>query len=243
MNEARARGREALWAWGIGFVALMVARYAVAPFVPFVAQNLKALAVLAFLYLPNHLMAQRGERFSDYGLSLAEWRRGLAWGLGVVALLLPVVGVAMWGLLEASRILPPAWGAVLGPFRGSYDFALRLPEGFAWAALTQGLVVALPEEFFYRGFLYQRLAAWFGDEARGRALWGGRLGPAFWWQAGLFAVGHLTEPYPWRLTVFFPALLFLWLRQRSGGLVAPIVAHAGSNLMVIFLEACFFGRP
>jgi membrane protease YdiL (CAAX protease family) len=39
---------------------------------------------------------------------------------------------------------------------------------------------------------------------------------------------------------FFPALLvfalgLLWLRRRTGGLVAPIVAHAVNNVAALFL--------
>jgi membrane protease YdiL (CAAX protease family) len=42
---------------------------------------------------------------------------------------------------------------------------------------------------------------------------------------------------PWRLATFFPGLLFGWLRARTGGVVAPAVAHALSNLLLLFLEA------
>ena len=42
---------------------------------------------------------------------------------------------------------------------------------------------------------------------------------------------------PWRLATFFPGLLFGWLRARTGGVAAPAVAHALSNLLVLFLEA------
>ena len=46
-----------------------------------------------------------------------------------------------------------------------------------------------------------------------------------------FALGHvLTEPNPGRLAVFFPALVFGWLRARTGGVGASIVFHALCNL-------------
>ena len=40
----------------------------------------------------------------------------------------------------------------------------------------------------------------------------------------------MTEPHPARLAVFFPALLFGWLRARTGGIGASVVFHALCNL-------------
>ena len=56
----------------------------------------------------------------------------------------------------------------------------------------------------------------------------------------LFAMGHLVSLQPWRLGTFFPGLLFGWLRERTGGLAAPIVLHALSNLFIATLEASFY---
>ena len=42
---------------------------------------------------------------------------------------------------------------------------------------------------------------------------------------------------PWRLATFFPGLLFGWLRARTGNVVAPAVAHALSNLLLVVLDA------
>ena len=49
--------------------------------------------------------------------------------------------------------------------------------------------------------------------------------------AFIFAVGHvLTIPHVSRLAVFFPALLFGWLRARTGGIGAGVLFHAMCNL-------------
>jgi membrane protease YdiL (CAAX protease family) len=51
-------------------------------------------------------------------------------------------------------------------------------------------------------------------------------------QAALFALIHVTvEPFPARLVVFFPALLFGWVRQKRGGIGAALALHAASNLL------------
>ncbi len=106
--------------------------------------------------------------------------------------------------------------------------------------IDQLFVVAVPEEFFYRGYLQPRLRdAWPG----GVTFLGARLGPAFWLTALLFALGHLAIFEVWRLAVFFPALLFGWMRERSGSVVGGALLHASSNLLMQVLDACFFGGP
>ena len=134
--------------------------------------------------------------------------------------------------------LPPPLAHLLGPYGITGGFVLRWPDKFPLKILDQLLVVALPEEFFFRGYLQQRLKLQFGG---GPSVFGVRLGGAFWLTQVLFALGHLVEPYPWRLAVFFPALLFGWLREKSGSLPAGILYHASCNLLVLVLEASFFG--
>jgi len=109
------------------------------------------------------------------------------------------------------------------------SFALALPPSSVSVALAQLIVVALPEEAFFRGYLQTALSDL--DEKRMRML-GVDLAPRAWLlQAGLFAVVHfLVEPHPARLAVFFPALLFGWTRAWRGGIGAALALHAMSNL-------------
>ncbi len=126
----------------------------------------------------------------------------------------------------------------LSPYGPRSALGLRWPERFPLHVLDQLLVVALPEEFFYRGYLQQRLESQLGQ---GRPILGIRAGRAFLLTQLLFALGHLVEPYPWRLAVFFPALLFGWLRKRSGTLLSGVLYHATCNLLVLVLEASILG--
>ena len=108
-------------------------------------------------------------------------------------------------------------------------FALTLPPHLANLALTQLIVVALPEEAFFRGYVQTALT----DLAKRRvSVLGVELAPGAWLlQAALFALVHfLVEPHPARLAVFFPGLLFGWLRAWRGGVGAAIALHAMSNL-------------
>ena len=43
------------------------------------------------------------------------------------------------------------------------------------------------------------------------------------------------------MATFLPGLLFGWVRERTGGLVAPVVVHALSNVFLATLEASFYG--
>ena len=89
-------------------------------------------------------------------------------------------------------------------------FVFRLPPSVFDEIAGQLVVIALPEEAFFRGFLQTSLdQVW---RPRWRIL-GADLGPGWLVAAAIFAVGHLlTIRHPARLAVFFPALIFGWLR-------------------------------
>ena len=110
--------------------------------------------------------------------------------------------------------------------RGSFVF--RWPPSPFDAVAGQFVVIALPEEAFFRGYLQTELElAW---PRKWRVL-GADLGLGWIASAALFAVGHfLTIPRPARLAVFFPALVFGWLRARTRGVGAGILFHALCNL-------------
>lgn len=95
-------------------------------------------------------------------------------------------------------------------------------------AVGQLALIALPEEAFYRGYLQTRLDdAW---AARLRIL-GAPVGLSLVLTSAIFALGHvLTIHDAGRLAVFFPSLLFGWLRVRTRGVGASIVFHASCNL-------------
>ena len=121
---------------------------------------------------------------------------------------------------------------------------LRAPGGDAVTAtrslswlfellLIHLLVVALPEEVFYRGYVQSRLAPLFRRRLR---VLGVDMGGHVVLASALFALSHLVAiPAPFRLAVFFPGLLFGWLRERTGSLVAPVLLHACSNVLLAVL--------
>lgn len=90
------------------------------------------------------------------------------------------------------------------------------------AIFVQLLLIALPEEVFFRGFLQARLDQHARLGRRWRLPLGLHLSPAIVATSAIFAVVHFVVGFaPARLAVFFPSLLFGWLRDRTGGIVAP----------------------
>jgi membrane protease YdiL (CAAX protease family) len=163
-------------------------------------------------------------------------RAGLALGglvlpgrLDAGAVARQVVHALAWATAFSAIVAVPyfvGWRAWWGP-RFSFSLSLRVGEA-ADEVLGQLLVIALPEEAFYRGYLQSRLDdAW---TPRWRVL-GASVGPGWLVCAAIFALGHVvTVPLPTRLAVFFPALAFGWLRARTGGIGASVVFHAFCNV-------------
>ncbi|MEM6789750.1 MAG: MrtC family glutamic-type intramembrane protease [Myxococcota bacterium] len=142
-----------------------------------------------------------------------------------------------WALVVGSLVFPLFWwGYTVWWDTGA--FVPRFPRAWLDQALGQLLVVALPEEAFYRGYLQTSLEDVWAN--RRRRVLGVELGWGWLASAAIFAVGHLlTVPHPSRLAVFFPALMFGWLRARTGGVGAAIVLHALSNLLSAFLADAY----
>jgi hypothetical protein len=111
----------------------------------------------------------------------------------------------------------------------SHPFVLRPPPDLLEFALTQLVVVALPEEALFRGYFQTRLTDAFPRTVR---FLGADVSiPALIGQAALFAIVHFVVDFsPERLAVFFPGLLFGWLRAWRGGIGASILLHAASNV-------------
>jgi membrane protease YdiL (CAAX protease family) len=213
------------------------------------AGNIAGVAAFLFIALPERRIHARGERWADFGLpwhgagSAATWRawlRGLRFALAVCAVVFPAFLLLFWGYGRALPHLPPWLSAHLAPYAAPPDPHWRLPRRFGLFALVQLLVVALPEELFYRGWIQTTWAAT-APGRRVRVL-GATLGAGFLATQVLFALGHLVVFQVWRLGTFFPGLLFGWARERSGGLAAPVLLHALSNVFIATLEASFYGR-
>jgi hypothetical protein len=109
---------------------------------------------------------------------------------------------------------------------------LQLDRSWIWMSIAvQLLLVALPEELFFRGYLQRRFARALG-ESPGSGGWL-RLTRSNLAASAVFALSHLVIGWnPMRLAVFVPSLLFGRLAERTGGIAGSVLLHAACNLMV-----------
>jgi membrane protease YdiL (CAAX protease family) len=168
--------------------------------------------------LPFALVTLAKRPYAEYGLTVenpGSWRFHVA---VIIVVFVPYV---------IGHYLFAHWTAGLG-------FHFRVPTGFATAAVDQVLLIALPEEFFFRGYFQTQL-----DRVCGRPheLLGAKWGVGLPVAAALFAACHVVYGGPVRLIVFFPGLLYGWLRARTDTILVPTFYHAGSNLLMQLMLA------
>jgi membrane protease YdiL (CAAX protease family) len=202
--------------------------------VPFIHENLHALVAAVFLVLPQVLLRQRGN-IERYGFTLARWRFGAAVAALAIALVLPLY---TGGFIAYNRFLcghRPS--LVIGSCWRMMHPILRFPPDFGMQIVAQLVVVALPEELFFRGYVQGRLEdAWVPQTRLG----GARVGAAWIVGALLFALGHYLVTFdPLMLTRFFPGLVFGWMYARTRSILAGTLFHAACNLLMDVLIPTF----
>jgi membrane protease YdiL (CAAX protease family) len=236
---ARPPVREALAVWAAVMGVLVAVRIAGIA-VPLLHQLVGALAVAAFLYAPIRPLEKRGQDAHDAGWRFDRIGADALWALLVCAIILPPFTLAFsWFVRELPRF-PPQYTSLIAPYVVAAH-PLRFSLGSDVLDLTGRVAgnaaVAFAEEFFYRGYLTLRFEERWTPRTR---ILGAPLGRAALLAALLFALGHLLEPAPWRLTVFFPALVFAWLRARTGTIVGAALCHFIFNVWLLLLERAAF---
>jgi hypothetical protein len=208
------------------------ALYNVGQSVGFVHRNLHALVALVFLALPQLVLRRRGN-IERYGFTTEPLGLGLAIAAAAIVVVLPLF---VGGFVVAVRVAcahAPLW--VPGScFRVAHPL-WRLPAQFPLDAAAQLVVVALPEELFFRGYVQGRL-----EDALPPTwnLAGARVGWAWILGAALFAVGHFAVTFePQMLSRFFPGLVFGWMFARTRSILPGTIFHAACNLLMAVLSA------
>jgi membrane protease YdiL (CAAX protease family) len=235
----RSPVREALSVWAAVMGVLAAVRIAGLA-LPALYQLVGALAVAAFLYAPVKLLERRGQDAHDAGWRFDRIGADAGWALLACAAILPPFTLGFWWFVRELPRLPPHVAALLAPYVGAaHPLRFRLgPQPWDLAGRIAGnAAVAFSEEFFYRGYVTLRLEERWPPSIR---FLGAPLGRAAVLAAALFAAGHLLEPAPWRLAVFFPALVFAWLRARTGTIVGAAICHFAFNVWLLLLERAAF---
>lgn len=197
---------------------------------------------ILFLVAALQLAQRQPDGIERYGLSLGGLLQPPEHApAGPLASILDL-GSALWRALPSALrelgfalrvaliVFPPFVFAFAAWHEPAHPFVLTWPKDLPAYLLTQLLVVGLPEEALFRGYAQSRLHEAFAERVR---VLGAELSlRAVLVQAVLFALIHFAvEAHPARLAVFFPALLFGWMRAARGGIGAAIFFHAACNLL------------
>jgi membrane protease YdiL (CAAX protease family) len=201
--------------------------------VPLIGHLGSALVAVVFLYAPSVVAWRRGEDLDDYGFHAAPVAKGLRTALGAMAVIFPIF---IAGYFVFYRVVCPSeLFKRLAPIGACLAHNTRLePGAFAEFVAVQAIVVALPEELFFRGCLLTLLEKRFPPKRR---LLGGGVGIALVLSAAAFALIHFPKDGdPRALATFFPGLLFGWMRSATGSIMASTITHASSNILVRVLD-------
>jgi uncharacterized protein len=207
-------GRAAARPWVVAFgatLALVLLLLALPPVAPAPAGTVRwnwgghLLALLGLAWVARSLVRRAGVSWPEMGFTLAQRRGSLRPALTTTVVVL-AVGAAWMGL-GRSRGPPPSLP--------TWVFEATLP-GLLEEPLFRGVLLALLDRAFV---------------AR-RHFFGVSLG----WSAAVvtlvFVALHGTDAG--RLAAVLPAaLLYLWLRARTGSLLLPVVVHNLWNLSVL----------
>lgn len=171
------------------------------------------LAPILLLYLPLavYLFTKRPIDFIDR--NWFSFLKGVgAFLLTILLVFPPYIAVAHYWMLHVFN------------YQG---FSAAPASVFFGSAFYQVLLVALPEEFFFRGYFQSTLNRAFEKKW---VFFNFRFGWGFILTALIFAFAHSVIYLKWwHFSIFFPALLFGFLRERTGSITAPVLFHAFCN--------------
>ena len=238
VDAARQAKRDALLTYAV--VAVLVAGLVqINITLPAVGHLGSALVAVLFLYAPVYVAWRREEELDDYGFHVEPLKKGLAFAaLGFFVVFPLFIGgyIAFYEIACDS-----AWLSHLLPRNtcihyGGIDalHAPRITRDLLEFMAVQLVVVALPEELFFRGFLLGKLERAFPPKRR---FLGGGIGWALIISSALFALIHIPKDGdPRALATFVPALMFGWMRSATSSIFASTLVHAGSNILIRFLS-------
>lgn len=181
------------------------------PFSQVFSKFLNLIVLAIFLWAPGSAIAKYGYRTREFALEKIGLKKikhdSYFLLLFIIFILIPYAGFYILFMFFKSKI-----------YGLNFIFNFSLPDNFFYQILIQTIVIALPEEFFYRGFLQHSLKKKLS------------LSKSIILTNIFFALGHLAGFYWYRLLTFFPGLLFSYLTHKTKSIYAAIVFHALCNL-------------
>lgn len=191
-------------------------------FIPIIGENLALITAVLLLYIPMFIYTKKREKIEFFEQNFKEVFQSLKIFLIFSAAIFPLVFL---GNHFYQQIF----------WHNSYQVTGKV----AWGTLilVQILMVALPEELFFRGYFLERWNRVFPKRYK---LWGAEFGPALFITSLIFALSHsvITVQW-WHIFIFFPSLAFSWLKERTGRILAPVLFHASCNLFAAWVASAY----
>jgi len=193
-------------------------------YIPWINEYISVIIALLLLYVPIMILWRR--------------RRGIDFLDKNLQAFFKTIGI---GLLASVIVFPPFflaahfWQMWVWGYKGFHPASPSVINGMI---LFQVFLVALPEEFYFRGYFQS------GVNLVIKRKWnvlGARLGWGWIITAAVFALAHSIIYFQWwHFAIFFPALVFGYLREKTGSITAPIVFHALSNILMNWFARCYY---
>ncbi len=221
----------ALWVGVLVLIRMLVAAHKLFG----VHEIILGVVPLLFIYAPVWLSTLRKVDSYAYRLYVPGFTDLSAWmKAGTLTLRLNIY-IWIWFIplywLYYTYGMPIIWGIESKSFIGT------LPKELLLTVLYQIFYVALPEEFFYRGYFQTRLNELYPRKWK---LWGTNIGMGAVYANLFFAFGHSIVQFQWwHFATFFPGMLFAWSREKSNGVLAGALFHACCNIGIICLDTAF----
>lgn len=174
------------------------------------------------------LMRRRGMHWSELGISPRHWKRGTAYSVAAVGLVLLVVAIGIALPFTRQFFLSERYATVSGALVASM---IVIP-----------LQTVIPEELAFRGVLHGTLERLWGARgvfAAGSLLFGfwhiasslgltaGNAGLTSFLGVGIW--GQILGITGAVIATAAAGFVFTWLRRRSGSILAPIALHWSLN--------------
>lgn len=184
---------------------------------------LGVVAAVLFLYIPIISLFIQKQQPSVYGIGSKGLLKSVLRAVLLSIIIFPIYAAGFYFFMKHFYNLQVAFSTA--------GQALKLP--LLIFALNDLLMVAVPEEVFYRGYLQSELGR---CDKQKISIFGVKAGASVLIVNAMFAAGHLIIiPDISRLAVFFPGLLFSWLREKDDNIAGSITFHWLSNVLSFVL--------
>lgn len=222
--------------WGLWIAVLILIRLIVTAYKAFgVHEIVLGVVPLLFIYAPVWLSNLRKVDSYAYRLYVPGFTDWQAWMKAGALTFRMNMYTWIWFIplywLYYTYGMSILWGIESKSFIGA------LPRELLLTILYQIFYVALPEEFFYRGYFQTRLNELY---PRKWTLWGADIGLGAVYANLFFAFGHSIVQFQWwHFATFFPGMLFAWAREKNNGVLPGALFHACCNIGIICLDTAF----